>query len=164
MAKASGDLAAMDPWLRIDLDDWRARAGSALLRFQRSRMKVIDRERDRSMAGVELLRATPWAAQGVREAPVQPLLRVPLLVADRDEAVTALEGQGVVPGFIYDPPLDDYLSMIPQGPTPEIARWWTSHVLPADPLDAARMVRLLERLGVRPLDHPAPEGPPPHGR
>lgn len=164
VAKASGDLAAMDPWLRIDLDDWRMRAGSALLRFQRSRMKVIDRERERSMAGVELLRATPWAAQGVREAPVQPLLRVPLLVADRDEAVTALEGQGVVPGFIYDPPLDDYLSMIPQGPTPEIARWWTSHVLPADPLDAARMVRLLERLGVRPLDRPAPEGPPHHGR
>lgn len=164
LTKASGDLTAMDPWLRIDLDDWRARAGTALLRFQRSRLKVVDRERDRRLAGVETLRATPWAARGVRESPVQPLLRVPLLVENRDEAVTALEGQGVVPGFIYDPPLADYLPLIPPGPAPEIARWWTSHVLPADPLDADRMVRLLERLGVRPLGHPEPEGSPTHGQ
>ncbi|WP_336204972.1 DegT/DnrJ/EryC1/StrS family aminotransferase [Nonomuraea sp. LPB2021202275-12-8] len=162
LGKAAGDLAAMDPWLRIDLDDWRMRPSSPLLRFQRSRMRVADRERDRRLAGVETLRATPWAARGVREAPVRPLLRVPLLVQDRDEVVAELESHGVVPGFIYDPPLDDYLPMIAQGPTPEVARWWTGHALPADPLDAARVVRLLERIGARPLETPPPEGPPAH--
>ncbi|MBT2227271.1 DegT/DnrJ/EryC1/StrS family aminotransferase [Nonomuraea sp. NEAU-A123] len=147
-----GDVTAMDPWLGIDLDGWRMRPGPALARYQRSRLRVIDRERERRLAGVEALRRTPWVAAGVREAPIRPLLRVPLMVEKRDEIVAGLERLGVVPGFIYDPPLDDYLPMIPQGPTPEIARWWTSHVLPVDPLDAPRMVRLLTQLGARPAD------------
>jgi hypothetical protein len=37
VAKAAGDLEAMDPYLRIDQDDWRMRPGRALLRLQRSR-------------------------------------------------------------------------------------------------------------------------------
>ncbi|MEV1240925.1 DegT/DnrJ/EryC1/StrS family aminotransferase [Nonomuraea sp. NPDC050022] len=147
-----GNLSAMDPWLGIDHDGWRMRPGPALCRYQRARLRAIDRERERRLAGVEVLRRTPWVAAGVRESPVRPLLRVPLLVESRDEIVAGLERLGVVPGFVYDPPLDDYLPMIQQGPTPEIARWWTGHVLPVDPLDAPRMVRLLTRLGARPAD------------
>ncbi|MEV6151716.1 DegT/DnrJ/EryC1/StrS family aminotransferase [Nonomuraea sp. NPDC052129] len=147
-----GNLSAMDPWLGIDHDGWRMRPGPALCRYQRARLRAIDRERERRLAGVEALRRTPWVAAGVRESPVRPLLRVPLLVESRDEIVAGLERLGVVPGFVYDPPLDDYLPMIQQGPTPEIARWWTGHVLPVDPLDAPRMVRLLTRLGARPAE------------
>ncbi|MEU4830999.1 DegT/DnrJ/EryC1/StrS family aminotransferase [Streptosporangium sp. NPDC023615] len=148
------DPHAMGYWLRIDLDDWRMRQGALLRGYQRSRFRVVDRERERRVAGVELLRATPWAAQGVREAAPQPLLRVPLLVEDRDGLVTRLESRGVVPGFIYDPPLDDYLDLVPEGPTPEVARWWTGHVLPVDPLRARRMARLLTELGARPAVPP----------
>ncbi|WP_433517516.1 DegT/DnrJ/EryC1/StrS family aminotransferase [Nonomuraea sp. CA-143628] len=147
-----GNLTAMDPWLGIDHDGWRMRPGPALCRYQRARLRAIDREREHRLAGVEVLRRTPWVAAGVRESPVRPLLRVPLLVESRDEIVAGLERLGVVPGFVYDPPLDDYLPMIQQGPTPEIARWWTGHVLPVDPLDAPRMVRLLTRLGARPAE------------
>ncbi|MEU7828969.1 MULTISPECIES: DegT/DnrJ/EryC1/StrS family aminotransferase [unclassified Nonomuraea] len=147
-----GNLSAMDPWLGIDHDGWRMRPGPALCRYQRARLRAIDRERELRLAGVEVLRRTPWVAAGVRESPVRPLLRVPLLVENRDEIVAGLERLGVVPGFVYDPPLDDYLPMIQQGPTPEIARWWTGHVLPVDPLDAPRMVRLLTRLGARPAE------------
>ncbi|MCA2220380.1 DegT/DnrJ/EryC1/StrS family aminotransferase [Nonomuraea aurantiaca] len=147
-----GNLSAMDPWLGIDHDGWRMRPGPALCRYQRSRLRAIDRERERRLAGVEVLRRTPWVAAGVRESPVRPLLRVPLLVDRRDEIVAGLERLGVVPGFVYDPPLDDYLPTIRQGPTPEIARWWTGHVLPVDPLDAPRMVRLLTQLGARPAE------------
>ncbi|WP_440086634.1 DegT/DnrJ/EryC1/StrS family aminotransferase [Streptosporangium sp. LJ11] len=148
------DPRAMDHWLRIDLDDWRMRQGPLLRGYHRSRFRVIDRERERRVAGVELLRTLPWAAEGVREAAPQPLLRVPLLVEDRDEVVARLESRGVVPGFIYDPPLDDYLDLVPAGPTPEIARWWTGHVLPVDPLRAARMAGLLAELDVRPAARP----------
>ncbi|MEU7852563.1 DegT/DnrJ/EryC1/StrS family aminotransferase [Nonomuraea sp. NPDC049141] len=147
-----GDLTAMDPWLGIDHDGWRMRPGPALCRYQRARLRVIDRERERRLAGVEALRRTPWVAVGVREAPIRPLLRVPLMVERRDEIVAKLERLGVVPGFVYDPPLDDYMPRIRQGPTPEVAHWWTSHVLPVDPLDAPRMVRLLTRLGARPAN------------
>ncbi|WP_326824810.1 DegT/DnrJ/EryC1/StrS family aminotransferase [Streptosporangium sp. NBC_01756] len=151
------ELAALDYWLKIDLDDWRMRQGPLLERYLRSRFRVIDRERERRLAGVELLRGTPWAARGVREAPPQPLLRVPLMVEDRDEVITRLERHGVVPGFVYDPPLDDYLDFVPAGPTPEIARWWTSHVLPVDPLRAKRVATLLTRLEVRTAVEPGPE-------
>jgi hypothetical protein len=160
-ANDPADLTALDYWLRIDLDDWRMRQGPLLRRYHRSRFRVIDRERERRLAGVELLRTLPWAAQGIRETPSQPLLRVPLLVEDRDEIVTRLEQRGVVPGFIYDPPLDDYLKLVPAGPTPEIARWWTRHVLPVDPLRASQMAKLLTELKARPASHPptAPRHP-----
>ncbi|GAA3022212.1 DegT/DnrJ/EryC1/StrS family aminotransferase [Streptosporangium longisporum] len=154
LAAGPVDLDAMRYWLRIDLDDWRMRQGAPLLGYQRSRFRVIDRERERRTAGVELLRATPWAAEGVRETAPLPLLRVPLLVEDRDGLVARLESRGVVPGFIYDPPLDDYLDLVPAGPSPEVARWWTRHVLPVDPLRAGRMAGLLTELGARPAPPP----------
>ncbi|MEV4186541.1 DegT/DnrJ/EryC1/StrS family aminotransferase [Streptosporangium canum] len=147
-------LTALDYWMRIDLDDWRMRQGPLLRGYLRSRFRVIDRERERRLAGVELLRGLPWAARGVRDAPPQPLLRVPLMIEDRDEVVARLERYGVVPGFIYDPPLDDYLDLLAPGPTPEIARWWTGHVLPVDPLRAERVATLLTRLNVRPATEP----------
>jgi hypothetical protein len=153
-ARLAATLTGLDHWLRIDLDDWRTRQGALLRAYHRSRLRVVDRERDRRIAGVDLLRALPYAAQAVREETARPLLRVPLLVEDRDEVVAALERQGVVPGFIYDPPLDDYLDLVPTGPAPEVARWWTGHVLPVDPLRARRMTDLLTRLGVRPAHHP----------
>ncbi|GGK52868.1 hypothetical protein Ppa06_06100 [Planomonospora parontospora subsp. parontospora] len=161
--EAPGGLDGLGHWLRIDLDDWRMRQGGLLRAYQRSRFRVVDRERERRLAGVELLRGLPWAARGVAGSPPAPLLRVPLVVEDRDAVVTALERHGVVPGFVYDPPLDDYLGLVPAGPTPEAARWWTRHVLPVDPLRARRVAVLLDRLGVRPAGPPPPRspGPPP---
>ncbi|MFD1934365.1 MULTISPECIES: DegT/DnrJ/EryC1/StrS family aminotransferase [Nonomuraea] len=143
-------LSALDYWLSIDQADWRMRHGPLVRRYQNSRFRVIDREREPRLAGVRLLRETPWAAEGVRHAEPQPLLRVPLVVEDRDAVVAQLEQRGVVPGFIYDPPLNDYLGQVPAGPNPEAARWWTSHVLPVDPLRAGKIAGLLTELGVRP--------------
>ncbi|MBE1558806.1 DegT/DnrJ/EryC1/StrS family aminotransferase [Nonomuraea africana] len=147
-------LTALDYWLSIDLADWRMRQGPLLRRYQRSRFRVIDREREPRLAGVRLLRDTPWAAEGVRHAEPQPLLRVPLVVEDRDAVVAQLERRGIVPGFVYDPPLSDYLDLVAQGPNPEVARWWTSHVLPVDPLRARRLAGLLADLKVRPAVPP----------
>ncbi|TDD17163.1 DegT/DnrJ/EryC1/StrS family aminotransferase [Nonomuraea diastatica] len=145
-------LSVLDRWLRVDQAAWRTRQTAALRRYQLTRVRTAERERGRRIAGVERLRATPWAADGVKEGLALPLLRVPLLVRQRDDVVRALERRGVVPGFVYDPPLSDYLALIRPGPAHAHTRWWTRHVLPVDPLHAERVEALLTELGV----HPAP--------
>ncbi|WP_449063682.1 DegT/DnrJ/EryC1/StrS family aminotransferase [Planomonospora algeriensis] len=57
---APAGLDGLGHWLRIDLDDWRMRQGGLLRAYQRSRFRVVDRERERRLAGVELLRGLPW--------------------------------------------------------------------------------------------------------
>ncbi|MEU6719383.1 DegT/DnrJ/EryC1/StrS family aminotransferase [Nonomuraea sp. NPDC046802] len=150
-------LTSLNRWLSIDLTKWRMRQAGLLRHYQMTRLRAADRERERRITGVRVLRTTPWAAEGVRQAEALPLLRVPLLVSRRDDVVRALERRGVVPGFIYAPPLDDYLTGIDvkrPAPTPVHARWWTRHVLPVDPLRAHRMVRLLTELGTTPARVP----------
>ncbi|NUR86125.1 MAG: hypothetical protein HOY71_18760, partial [Nonomuraea sp.] len=134
--------------LSADLPGWRTAHGVVLRGQRLARMRMIERERERRLAGVGLLSRTRWAAPGVREAPVRPLLRVPLLVQRRDEVVARLARHGVLTGFLYDPPLGDYLPGLEPGPTPEVARHWCAHVLPVDPLRAATVIALLGAWGV----------------
>lgn len=181
VASAPG-LDAHDPWVRVDMHDYRLRSG----RFRLGRIaRGLDRLDDvlaRCRAGTELLLSTRWAGPDAApgsaapagpdaaEGPagrspgvVQPLFRVPLLVADRDAAVRALARRGIVVGYLYDPPLDDYagagftdLSSAPEG-----ARWFARHALPVDPLRARAVVAALEESGVRPAG--VPEGLVPSG-
>jgi hypothetical protein len=87
---------------------------------------------------------------------VQPLFRVPLLVADRDAAIAALARRGIVVGYLYDPPLDDYAGeeFTDPSPAPGRARWFAAHALPVDPLRAREAIGVLERSGVRPAELP----------
>lgn len=72
---------------------------------------------------------------------------MPLLVDDRDALVERLVGYGVVSGYLYDPPLDDYAGaeFVDPAPDPEPARWFASHVLPVDPLLARRVTKALTK-------------------
>nr|WP_079275029.1 DegT/DnrJ/EryC1/StrS family aminotransferase [Streptomyces phaeoluteigriseus] len=87
---------------------------------------------------------------------VQPLFRVPLFVADRDAAIAALARRGIVVGYLYDPPLDDYAGagFTDLSPDPEGARWFARHALPVDPLRARQVVGVLEESGARPAEAP----------
>ncbi|MFE9675821.1 DegT/DnrJ/EryC1/StrS family aminotransferase [Streptomyces sp. NPDC006259] len=87
---------------------------------------------------------------------VQPLFRVPLFVADRDAAVAALARRGIVVGYLYDPPLDDYAGagFTDLSPDPAGARWFARHALPVDPLRARQVIDVLEESGVRPAEAP----------
>jgi hypothetical protein len=95
-------------------------------------------------AGTELLLETPWAppaGAGRRTGHpdrAQPLVRVPSLVADRDAAVAALARRGIVVGYLYDPPLDDYAGadFTDVSPAPEGARWFAR---PNDPCPSWRL-------------------------
>jgi dTDP-4-amino-4,6-dideoxygalactose transaminase len=176
-AKAGGVLSLADPGLREAVEKTCAgllapRRTSAELAYlirpyaeaavRGLRLRRIGRGLDRlddvldaCRAGTELLLSTPWAKPRDGSA-TQPLFRVPLFVADRDAAIAALARQGIVVGYLYDPPLDDYAGaeFTDPSPAPEAARWFARHALPVDPLRARTVVEVLERSGARPVQAP----------
>ncbi|WP_220183146.1 DegT/DnrJ/EryC1/StrS family aminotransferase [Sphaerisporangium album] len=154
---AAPGLPPLDSWVRADLHDYRHARGSVSRWYQSRCLASLPRERDRRLAGVARLAELPTAAGAVRAHADQPLFRVPLLVADRDHAIAALERRGVPTGYLYDPPYDTYAeAFVEPSPDPEPARWWARHVLPVDPVYAGRALPVVESL------QPAP--PPPGDR
>ncbi|MFV0134303.1 DegT/DnrJ/EryC1/StrS family aminotransferase [Streptomyces sp. HMX87] len=169
---AAPDLTAHDPWVRVDMHDYRLRSGRFRLARIGRKLDRLDEVLAACRSGTELLLSTRWAGPPARAGEtgrVQPLFRVPLLVADRDAATAALARRGIVVGYLYDPPLDDYAgeAFTDPSPAPEAARWFARHALPVDPLRARTAVETLEEAGVRPvevpeaLEDPAAEGPGP---
>ncbi|MET9392627.1 DegT/DnrJ/EryC1/StrS family aminotransferase [Streptomyces sp. NPDC006624] len=161
-------LDAHHPWLRVDLHDYRLRSGPLRLRRIGRALDRLDEVLDACRAGTELLLATPWARPRDDAYGTQPLFRVPLFVEDRDAAIAALARRGVVVGYLYDPPLDDYAGpeFTDPSPAPEAARWFARHALPVDPLRARTVIEVLERSGVRPAQAPgrlSRSGPTPGG-
>ncbi|GII78424.1 hypothetical protein Sru01_34060 [Sphaerisporangium rufum] len=147
------DLRSFDSWVRADLRSYRDAHGPVARWYQGRCMARLPRERDRRLAGVARLAELPSVAQGVLRQLDQPLFRVPLLVADRDGAIAALERHGVPTGYLYDPPYDDYAGpFVEPSPDPGGARWWARHVLPVDPLYAERALPVVAEL--RPAPHP----------
>ncbi|MDQ0582764.1 DegT/DnrJ/EryC1/StrS family aminotransferase [Streptomyces rishiriensis] len=151
------DLTAHDSWVRVDMHDYRLRSGPLRAGRIARRLDHLDEVLAACRAGTELLTATPWARPGAARADrVQPLFRVPLFVADRDAARAALARRGIVVGYLYDPPLDDYAGAAFTDPSPDPAgaRWFARHALPVDPLRARRVVEVLQESGVRPAEAP----------
>ncbi|MEW1869874.1 DegT/DnrJ/EryC1/StrS family aminotransferase [Streptomyces caelestis] len=158
LARAAGaapDLAAYDPWVRVDLHAYRGEPGPLRLRRVGRGLERLDEVLRSCRDGTELLLSTRWARPG-EGSRVQPLFRVPLLVADRDAAMAALARRGIVVGYLYDPPLDDYAGeeFTDPSPAPGAARWFARHALPVDPLRAGEAVEVLERSGARPAEPP----------
>ncbi|WP_369177506.1 DegT/DnrJ/EryC1/StrS family aminotransferase [Streptomyces mutabilis] len=157
------DLDAHDPWVRVDMHDYRLRAGRFRLGRIGRRLDRLDDVLAACRSGTELLLSTSWGqpAGGQPGASVQPLFRVPLLVADRDAAARALARHGIVVGYLYDPPLDDYAgaAFTDPSPSPEGARWFARHALPVDPLRARSVIAALEESGVGPAEVPEGLGP-----
>ncbi|QEV16328.1 DegT/DnrJ/EryC1/StrS family aminotransferase [Streptomyces alboniger] len=154
-ASRAPGLTAYEPWVRVDLHGYRSRHG-ALVRAQlKLRVDRLDGDLARRAVGVSLLSGTAWAAPALRERPgcdgPLPLFRAPLLVQDRDALLERLVDHGVVCGYVYDPPLDDYAGaeFVEPSPAPWAARWFAAHVLPADPLLARGITNALTREGAR---------------
>jgi hypothetical protein len=158
------DLTSYDPWVRVDLHDYRRRQGTLFRAQLAARLSGLDRDLARRRPGVSLLSATDWASAPLRDSTAHdgppPLFRVPLLVEDRDTLVERLVHHGVVCGYLYDPPLDDYAGaeFVEPSPDPGPARWFASHVLPADPLQARGIITALHRERTA-AAHPPVSGP-----
>ncbi|GGT18510.1 hypothetical protein GCM10010259_48430 [Streptomyces daghestanicus] len=153
---AAPGLDAHDPWVRVDMHDYRRRGGRFRLARVARHLDRLDEVLAACRAGTELLLATDWAYARYADRPpaARPLFRVPLLVADRDAAAAALARRGIVVGYLYDPPLDDYAGadFTDPSPAPEAARWFARHALPVDPLRAREAIAALEEAGVRPAE------------
>ncbi|MFH8612876.1 DegT/DnrJ/EryC1/StrS family aminotransferase [Streptomyces sp. NPDC018029] len=160
-ASEAPSLTAYEPWVRVDLHGYRSRHG-ALVRAQlRARMARLDDDLARRGVGASLLARTTWASPALRDRTADggppPLFRVPLLVQDRDILVDRLVRHGVVTGYIYDPPLDDYAGaeFVEPSPDPSAARWFAAHALPADPLLAQQINRALSKERATPARPPS---------
>ena len=155
-------LTAYEPWIRVDLHDFRTRHGTLVRGQLKLRMALLDENLTRRRAGVSVLSGTAWASPALRDRAARggplPLFRVPLLVHDRDALVQRLVRHGVVAGYIYDPPLDDYAGaeFVEPSPDPTSARWFASHVLPADPLLARTLTAALTKERTKTAHPPTP--------
>ncbi|MEU6374340.1 DegT/DnrJ/EryC1/StrS family aminotransferase [Streptomyces sp. NPDC046909] len=164
-AKEAPSLPAYDPWIRVDLHDYRSRHGRLVRAGLNLRLNLLDENLAHRREGVTLLSATPWASPALRDRAAHdgplPLFRVPLLVENRDALVDRLVTHGLVTGYLYDPPLDDYAGpdFADPSPDPSPARWFASHVLPADPLLARKVAKSLTREHTK-TAHPLTATPP----
>jgi hypothetical protein len=146
-ARASGDLGQFEEWMETAYPDYRMRQRTGHLKRTLRRLRDLGRDREERIAGVCRLRALDPAAPAARTGDPLPLLRVPLLVEDRDAVALELRRRGVNVFFVYAPPLDDYAGpeFCEPSPLPEAARWWAAHVLPVDPHDAERLLDLVRK-------------------
>ncbi|MEU9061959.1 DegT/DnrJ/EryC1/StrS family aminotransferase [Streptomyces sp. NPDC048430] len=149
---AAPSLDAFHSWVRVDMHDYRIAPGRLRLRRVARLLAGLDERLAAHRTGTERLLATRWAPPVPAGAPVQPLFRVPLLVADRDAAVAALARRRITVGYLYDPPLDTYAGtpFTDPSPAPAEAAWFARHALPVDPLRAGPVIEILAAAGVRP--------------
>ncbi|MEV7088317.1 DegT/DnrJ/EryC1/StrS family aminotransferase [Streptomyces sp. NPDC093085] len=153
LAGAPG-IGRFEPWVRVDLHDYRLRPGRTRLGRTGRLLRGLDATLTAHREGTRRLLASPWAAPGAAAGPVQPLFRVPLLVADRDAAIAALARRRITTGYLYDPPLDAYAGpdFTDASPAPEPAAWFARHALPVDPRHAERAITALTKAGTRPAE------------
>jgi hypothetical protein len=157
-ARSSGELGQFGVWMETAYPDYRMRQHPSQLKRTLSCLRDLGRDREERIAGVLRLRALDAVAPGAREGDPLPLLRVPLLIEDRDAVALELRRHGINVYFVYAPPLDEYSGpeFCEPSPLPEAARWWATHILPIDPHDAERVLDLVgkNRIRLRPAAPP----------
>ena len=157
-ARSSGDLGQFGAWMETGYPDYRMRQRSSHLKRTLSRLRDLGRDREERIAGVLRLRALDVIAPAARIGDPLPLLRVPLLIEDRDAVALELRRRGINVFFVYAPPLDEYSgpAFCEPSPQPDAARWWATHVLPIDPHDAERVLDLVRKNQIRLTPAPPP--------
>ena len=157
-ARAGGGLDQFGVWMETAYPDYRMRQHPRDLKRTVGCLRDLGRNREERIAGVLRLRALDAVAPAAREGDPLPLLRVPLLIEDRDAVALELRRRGINVYFVYAPPLDEYSGpeFCEPSPLPEAARWWATHILPIDPHDAERVLDLVgkNRIRLRPADPP----------
>jgi hypothetical protein len=139
------DLIRFHPWIRYDLHPYRMVHRRYLLRQMMARLGRLDQDRARRVEGVSRLREVPFVAPAAQEGPPRALLRVPLLIENRDAVQRELRRRMIGTFYVFDPLLDDYAGpeFADASTNPHGARWWAHHVLPVDPLAASRVLDAL---------------------
>jgi DegT/DnrJ/EryC1/StrS aminotransferase family len=146
-AVSGNDLGAFDPWMETAYADYRMQQRAGALKKTVASLRALKRDRTRRIEGVLRLRELEAVAPAAREGAPLALLRVPLLIENRDHVAMELRRRGINNNYVYAPPLDDYFgpAFAEPSPDPEAARWWATHALPIDPHDAERVLDLVTR-------------------
>jgi dTDP-4-amino-4,6-dideoxygalactose transaminase len=150
-ALSATDLGMFDEWIETAYPDYRMQQPPSALNRTLAGLRALERDREERIRGVLCLRELASVAPAAREGAPLPLLRVPLLIEDRDAVALELRRRRINVYFVYAPPLDDYSGpeFSEPSPDPEAARWWATHVLPVHPHDAERVLDLVERDQIR---------------
>lgn len=150
-AVSSNDLGAFDAWMETAYPDYRMQQRAGALKKTVGSLRALNRDRAHRIEGVVRLRELEAVAPAARRDPLLPLLRVPLLIENRDDVAMELRRRGINVHFVYAPPLDDYFgpAFAEPSPDPEAARWWAAHVLPVNPHDAERVLDLVTKNELR---------------
>jgi hypothetical protein len=150
-ARSSGELDQFNVWMETAYPDYRMRQRSSQLKRTLGGLRDLARDREERIAGMLRLRALDAVAPAAREGDPRPLLRVPLLIEDRDAVALELRRRDINVYFLYAPPLDEYSGpeFCEPSPLPEAARWWATHILPVDPYDAERVLALVGKNQIR---------------
>jgi dTDP-4-amino-4,6-dideoxygalactose transaminase len=154
--EAGGGLDRFERWVRVDNHTYRTWPLRLALRAALRRLETFEEKRDLRLEGTRKLARLGLTPAGLPVSSDAALMRVPLLIRDRDKTRRYLSARGLRTPYIYDPPLDLYAPEVvePLAP-PCAAAAWSRSVLPVDPLDADRFLALLaESPG---LVQPAPE-------
>jgi DegT/DnrJ/EryC1/StrS aminotransferase family protein len=146
-AVSSNDLGAFDAWMETAYADYRMQQRAGALKKTVASLRALKRDRAQRIEGVLLLRQLEAVAPAAREGAPLPLLRVPLLIENRDHVAMELRRRGINVYYVYAPPLDDYFGpdFAEPSPDPEAARWWATHALPINPHDAERVLDLVTK-------------------
>jgi len=151
-----GGLKNFEKWVRVDGPLYRTWQSKHEIQKLAERLVTSDISKEERIRGLELLMGLDVAPDILRDSIPQAVLRVPLLVKNRNEIARLLHANGIGTSYIYDPPLDDYAGpeFTDISPNPENARWWARHVLPIHPLEARQFLKLVRDLKI---DLVAPE-------
>jgi DegT/DnrJ/EryC1/StrS aminotransferase family protein len=157
---ANNGLEPFDEWMNTAYPDYRMGQRSSGVRRTLAALRDVERDRRERLAGVVRLRELDAVAPGAQAGPPQPLLRVPLLIENRDSVANALHQRGINVYFVYDPPLDEYAGpeFVEPSSAPGAASWWSRHVLPVDPHDAREVVKLVRTKHIRMTAATPPSG------
>ena len=138
-----GLIDSFDPWIMVDGPNYRTELPYNSESTFRVAIEDYESSLERRMDGIHDLLRLQLSPEILGERYDQPLLRVPLLVDNRDELSLKLRSLGLRTEYIYDPPLGIYAGP-PFASTPypsKSATWWSSKVLPVNPMDHHQFVR-----------------------
>jgi hypothetical protein len=142
--KEGGGLDRFDQWVGIDNHLYRTWPLHSSVRATLRRLESFDENRRLRLTGTPKLLELGLTPHGLPVPSDTALFRVPLFVRQREKMLAHFEEQGLLLGYIYDPPLDRYAPGLAEHlPSPAGAAVWSRDVLPVDPLLADRFVALL---------------------
>ncbi|HEV8377098.1 MAG TPA: hypothetical protein VGR38_12785 [Candidatus Polarisedimenticolia bacterium] len=160
--QSGAGLDRFDRWVQVDNADYRTEVSEADARRTLREIEAFEENRRRRHDGTGRLLALGLTPPDIPLPRECALFKVPLFVRDREKALHAFHRRGLDLDYIYDPPLNVYVSdeLAEKIPSRPEALRWSRDVLPVNPLDADRFLELMrDKMRLQRAEHPVPPLP-----